>query len=195
MQRRLVDLNGSGIGSERAKISQVQGGDFSRRAEDIPSHGFRAGWRSERAGIGVVVLFQLFRQQLGEVDVEKRFGCSADNLRKVREHRLQSRIFPVAGQDHTNNRVVGLVSFDALMDNVHLGWLLNALDIMFARDVEVKLDKLVVVAVVADRDLAGVARWRDLDVVASVPDGGFTRDVLDADQRSWLGRQLRQING
>jgi hypothetical protein len=49
----------------------------------------------------------------------------------------------------------------------------------------VKLEKFVNLA--ADRDLAGVARRSDQDVVASVPDGGVAGKVIDVDRLADVG--------
>ncbi len=68
-----------------------------------------------------------------------------------------------------------------LMNDMHLGHRRDAGDAMFAREVEVKVEKLVFLS--ADLDLAGVLlRRRDLDVVAGVPDGGVAGFVGDSDR-------------
>lgn len=79
------------------------------------------------------------------------------------------------------------------MNDVHLGRRRGTVDVMLAREVEVKLEKLV--DIIADRDLAGVARRSDQDVVASVSNDCVAGNVIDVDRLAWGGLFRHYIDG
>lgn len=99
-------LDGTRVLAQRAKLSQLEHGDRSPLAEDVPDHALRARRRGQRAGVGVIGA-HLLRQKFVELNPH-RTGLVADLLRKVREHRRQNLIGRgrAASQHHANHRVV-----------------------------------------------------------------------------------------